>query len=345
MGRQVNSRITVHDVVEQNDCSGKKHIFVTSMEHDEVLRSHFRLTHSYMFPRDKLLLATVAPMDEVVVVVEGYLDSPIVLGEYIDNLSDTEKRPPQCRCGMLLVSDGFEIMCLNKDCALTLASQFSRLANTPFFFPEQSITPEWYNVHFGENPLSTQPFLPIIQPKFWGQNDGTLEGMLLREAAAGKLSRGISIANFLTETLFRDFLETRYPFATAEAYEHSYEFENLFRFFGDMDELIERRDYSSPRQNHLITHFIWALGIESLSADVISKMLTYETSLGDTNGPMFPYAYLLSHPGYMVSELGLHPLEAREISRQACRKRFELFDIFSHYSSISLMRDVFSHWV
>jgi len=59
--------ITVRDVYDTNSVSGKKHISVTSLEQDELVKSLFDMSNRYMFPDQKLFLTTVSPEDVVAV--------------------------------------------------------------------------------------------------------------------------------------------------------------------------------------------------------------------------------------------------------------------------------------
>jgi len=305
------------------------------MEEDELVASRFRLTNGYMLPHEKLMLGTVSPMDDVIVVVDEHLSNPMVLGEYVDNLSDISNREPICRCGSPLVSDGFDIYCPNDQCGLTLLSRLERLGKTPFFQVnprELQFTDEEHLV-FSADPNYAHPFSIILQPRLWGEAVGTLEHVLLHKKPCS-----ISLATFLVEPLFRSFIDC--VSSSFVNYENLH-FTTIANFYGHMDELTQRRNYESPIQNRLIREFIWSLGIESLQMDVIERLVVYEKSTGWMEDVMVPYAYLLSHPRELHKELGVHPLEARAIGMEFRRRKYEFADIFVHYSTPEAMADVF----
>ncbi len=329
-------KITVRDVFERHDCSGKKTVDITALEEDEIVSSRFRLTKAYMFSHDKLMLGTVSPMDEAEVVIDEFPSSPIVVGEYIGNYSDVNTRHPICRCGEPLISDGFDIYCTNDQCGLTLHSKLERLGSTEFFSFQLSGLHGYDKdtVIITDDPGFTHPFNLLLKPQLWGEGIGSLEAALLKKKPCN-----ISLATFLVEPLFADFIDCINPL---QPWLDKTMFQNISHFFGSMDEIIARRDYSNARQNKLIKEFIWSLGIEALKEDVINTMVTYEQSLGWMEDVMVPYAYMLSHPKEMVKELGLHPLEATSITAEFKRRKYEFIDIFSHYSSVGAMGEVFS---
>lgn len=323
-------RITVREVIEQNDCSGKKHIFVTAIEEDESAVSRFRLTRAYMFPHEKILLASVCPADVVTVVYDYFALDPTLAGEFVSIHSDIGNRDPLCRCGFEMISDGMEIYCPNKHCALTLATRIRRLASTQFTQQEMG----YFDPVTGEEKISIsinqpvsyyQPFLPISQGIFWGQPGGSLEQIILNRY---DLFKDLSLANFLIEPLFRELLENILPLDVND--NHAYL--RIEYFYSTMEELTKDRDHNSHHQQMFIYAFMSCLGIESLSSDHIKLMMHYEQNVSGVWTPLLSYAYLLTHPGELVSELGLHPAEATAIVREVNRRSYELSDIFYHYT-------------
>lgn len=322
------NEIVVRDVIEQNDCAGKKYFYVTSMEGDETVQSRFRLTHAYMIPHEKLILASVAPQDKVLVVNEFYPCDLLIAGTYVHNLSDVSNRDPLCRCGTPMVSDGFDIYCPNDQCPLTLTTRFERLGMQTFSEMETLK----YNEETGfieESATYTdlmnyiQPFAFITNGLFWGYPGGSLEHILLTRSFGN-----LSLATFLVEPLLRDFIE---QFPPPNANSDTFKGANIF--YRDMDELIQRRDLDSVRQNVLLRSFLSALGIESLSDDHIRLMVQYEHDIQGMLEPFLLYAYLLTHPGELMTATGMHRLEAATIMEEVRRRRYELFDIFYHYTN------------
>mgnify|MGYP003387235450 CR=1 FL=1 len=320
--------IYVKEVIEKNNCAGKKYICVTAMDTDEIISSRFLLTPAYMPPDYKLTIASVSPMDKVKVVYDTHQTSPIIIGEYIDNLSDVKNREPLCRCGTLMVSDGFDIYCPNDRCALTLATRIERLAETNFFKPKQFNFQgekelfDHHDISVTESLYYQKPFLVIQNGIFWGEPGGSLENVLLKQKMGD-----ISLATFLIQPLFEEFIQERYSLDTFENTAGG----NIFNFYSEMDEFINRRDYDCERQNKLIYEFLWCLGIESLSEHHIQKILDYERFLDNSIDPMLVYAYLLTHPKQLIDEIGVHPLEAFAILKEISLRRYEFFDIFSYY--------------
>ena len=319
----MQDNIQVRDVIEKNDCAGKKYIYVTAMESDELISSKFRLTSAYMPAHEKLAIASVAPMDKVSVLYDYKPSNPLMVGEYFDNLEDISKRDPLCKCGSLMVSDGFDVYCPNDCCALTLATRFERLAETSFFLNiefEEGVELQWFNHHdisITDQMYLEKPFMSIQHGLFWGEPGGSLEHTLLTKAP-----RNLSLATFLVKPLFEDFIEYRQTKIS----------KNILNFYGEMDDLINRRDLDSLRQNKLLFEFLWSLGIESLSEDHIRSLINYEKILGNTSDPMVFYAYVFTHPKELIEELGIHYLEASAIYREISRRKYEFCDIFSHYA-------------
>jgi hypothetical protein len=321
----MNDVVHVRDVIEKNDCAGKKHICITASEEQAYVQ--YRLTPAWMPPHIKLGLASVAPLDTVRVVIDPIQRGAIVIGDYVENLTDYWNRTPVCRCETLMVSDGFDVYCPNPECALTIATRLERLGTTSFFRSESmaSDLTEGYFDHQGiaifDDVNYCRPFHPITQGLFWGEPGGSLEHILLTRNVGY-----ISLATFLVPSLFEDFLGTIKPFSP-----HFYT--NITRFYGAMDEFVNRRDFTSVRQNQLIYEFIWSLGIESLSQENIFALTQYEKLLDQTVDPILCYAYVLTHPIEMIRELGLHHLEAAAIVQEISRRKHELFDIFYYYAN------------
>lgn len=317
--------IHVQEVIEKNDCAGKKSFFLTATEDRHPVQSQFRLTPSYMPPHDKLALASVSAMDRVKVVMDHNHGDLLVVGDYVHNFEDVWNRDPICLCQTRMVSDGFDIYCTNQTCALTLTARIQRLASASFFqseFMRQDLTEGFFErdgTAVFDDVYYCRPFVYINQGLFWGEPGGSIEHILLTRNVGY-----ISLATFLVQPLFEEFLNGIKPFST-KAYS------NICRFYGAMDEFVSRRDFSSIRQNKLIHEFIWSLGIEALTEQHIFALTQYERIMAVSDDPILYYAYVLTHPSEMIKELGMHRLEANAVLVEIARRKHELFDIFFHY--------------
>lgn len=340
----MTQQITVRNVTEKHDCAGRKYIYITSQSRDETVPSQFELNPRWMFPHEKLLLATVAPEDCVTIENEGFSGNFLVWGKYVQNHSDVGTRDPVCRCGSPLFSDGYHIYCPNVNCPLTFMARLERLAKTNLIaeqYTQCQMMDRYNRPHFvtADYP-ELYPFSELLQSKTWVADIGTWYGIppSLSDIIFKKASHHhLSMATFLTQQLFIDFLEYNDRF-----YESNDPFISGVRyFFGAMDELVNRRDFNSHTQNHLISKFMWSLGVESLTEDVIQKMLEVEMGIGIESEVMINYIFFLSHPRDMVQQLGIHPGLASEISREFLLRRHEMYDIFSTYCTSSVMKDCF----
>jgi len=324
--------ITVRDVYDTNSVSGKKHISVTSLEQDELVKSLFDMSNRYMFPDQKLFLTTVSPEDVVAVDLTNYSRDLLVVGEFSDIISESNlhTRETICKCFQPLVTDGMDVYCTNQQCGLTLASRFKRLAETSLLSSEFNedivnyIGPDVdpYMV-MAENPDMDRPFNMITDGRFWGYKDKDLESILLHPNNQSY----IDISTFLIESEFASLID-----GTPTLYNsNSFMFRNIGRFYDDMKELKERRDNTSRRQNHLIKEFMWCLGIEALSREIIEALFTYELCMDYPCEPLLPYFYMLNNPAEMTRELGIHYLEAASINREVVSRKHELYDICLNY--------------
>jgi hypothetical protein len=324
--------IIVRDVHERHNTIGRKDIFITNMEEDETIESLYRLTKGFRNPSDKIDLAHVAPYDRVVVVPDLYPDMPLVLGEYVENLSPPKRYSGICRCGTVVTSDGFAVYCPNPRCSLTIYARLKRLAETVFFDPDATPNDVEFDISFNMmtssqlSDLQTlhQPFLPIIHGQFWGDPGGSVESLLL----SGRYGE-ISLATFLVKPLFQDFIDMVYPQYAGE----SVVYKSFHRFFVNMDEITEHRDVTNGRQNHLIAKFLYALGIDSLKSHHIPALLHHEQMLGLEYAPFLSYVFALTRTSELVNQVGLHPLEAQAIVQEVRMRRDELRDIFAYYSN------------
>lgn len=328
--------IIVGDVFDYNDCGGKKFIDITDMEYLDLIPSRFRMTSNLMLPFQKLMLSSVEREDYVDVVVSNFTDDPLVIGEYVSNHSPIDNRPNYCRCNTPLITDGFDVYCPNAQCGLTLLARLNRLANTTFFpFEEVSKDVEngEYFAYTGSE-YSYTPFKPIMDPKLWGYEFDNLDTILLN------IKFDVSLATFLVESLFIGFLDhLKSPMSYNTGVFHT-----LSYFFGYMTELINRRDYQLNHQNVLIKNFIWVLGIKYLNPDIINKMLTYEVGMnGFSTDPLSPYLHLLTRPDVMSSELRIPLIQANLIYNEVYKRRFEIYDIFSNYSSFDITSELMKH--
>lgn len=330
---------TVREVLESNDCAGKKYISITSMEEDEFIKSQFSMTDLYMFPHEKLFLSSVSPQDEVKLIYNPSVNNPLIMGEFVSITSKTENRDSYCLCKSMLVSDGFNVHCPNPACGLTRSTRIKRLADTPFFTNKSSLDITDYTSNgvecpymiMADNPNLNCPFSIITENRFWGNTSSSLEKILLDTKWT------IDLSTFLIESEFNNFLDN----FNISLSRNLLSIKNISRFYDGMRELIDRRDYNSINQNTLISEFIWCLGIESISQKMIEGFLNYEMCFDSVESPLLPYIYLLTHPVELVKELGFHPLEASNIYKEVMNRKYELFDIFAAYSSTDLMIDTF----
>jgi hypothetical protein len=329
----VSEVIEVRDVIEKNDCAGKKSFFVTSMGSDESVKSIYQLNSAWMPPESKLELSAVAPLDRVAVVQSLY--TPLIVqhdgelvalaGEFIQNHSDPHLRDPVCRCGQRLKSDGFDIHCPDPYCPLSIVMRLQRLAETQFFDFE-SVTSDGELVHFHLTDEDfnqyTRPFFTVTQSLLWGRPGGLIEDYLLTRP----LERP-NQATFLIPDLFEDFLENpAIPMHLGQVAVSS-----IQRFYGWMNETVNRRDFNSHAQNRLLYGFLQSLAIEALRPQFIEAIFTYEAQVGFTD-PVMIYAHILTNVNELVKEIGMHPLEAQAIIREIYQRRYEMHDIFRCYA-------------
>lgn len=59
------SQVRVREVIEENNCAGKKTFYIVVGEDDETNKYKFVMDKNYRLPFDKLYLAAVAPDDIV----------------------------------------------------------------------------------------------------------------------------------------------------------------------------------------------------------------------------------------------------------------------------------------
>jgi len=329
------NEIEVCDVIESNDCAGKKSFEVTSTAEDETFKARYRLNHGWLPPATKLQLATVSQMDKVHVVVTNqfYAHAPLTIGEYTQVLDSTHFRDPVCRCGEFLTSDGFEIYCPNLTCALTLKTRFERLADIQFFDFETVSNDRELVYHPNDFDNYTHPFRLLKQGLFWGFPGLTLEEALLRlngrntTGMSAFMSSECNISTFYIPDLFKEFVENgKIPNWLAEQAVRS-----IDRFYGYMQDSINRRDTDSPTQNMILAGFLWGLGLESIRPLTIQKIFNYEYNIGFKD-PATIYASVLTSYQELINELEMHPLEADAIVNEIRRRKYEIRDIFYHYS-------------
>lgn len=332
--------ITVKDVLESHDCAGRKLIQVTSMAEDEIVPARYNLAPGYMTPIEKLILSTVSPMDQVIVEASYSSFMDTVVGEYVGNLFDAGERTAVCKCGTPLDCDGYHIYCRNQECPLTMTARIMRLSYTVFFEPhkmQQTFCGHPYLdkmslVSSGSDIYYERPFEAISNPRFWGESIKSLETILL-----SKPDLHISMATFLTQPLFQEFIEnigTTIP-------TNSSVFQGLSLFFGMMDQIVFRRDYESNIQNLCLRGFLHGLGIESLTDEIITLLILAEQSLGQLDEVMLPYVYYLSDARALRQELGIIDFVADNIAREFYYRRHEFYDIFLSYSDPQNISEIF----
>lgn len=322
--------IHVDSVIETNNCAGKKYFKVTALEDKHHVKSQFRLTPVYMMPHDKLFLASVAPSDELEVVMDHHQGDLMVIGEFVTKRSPHLHHEALCRCKTALVSDGFDVYCPNQNCPLTLAARLERLDQTIFFRSEtlpldlQCGFLDAHGVGIFDDIKYCRPFHGISNPRVWGLGHQNLTSLLFDQRFGD-----ISLATFLVPSLFEELTQELRGM-------DRYVYQNILRFYGEMDELVNRRDTESQKQQLLINGFLWSLGIESLHEEQIVRMASYARHIDDSLDPITVYAYILTHSTEMTQELGFHRLEALSILSEVHRRNHELFDIFAYYANSGL---------
>lgn len=323
--------IEVHSVIEENTCSGKKHIYITPVDSPHGTCVKFALPNVYMPAEHKLLLASVQPGDTVNILLEDNLSDLSIVGLFTDVKYDQEPPQARCRCGSILASDGFDIYCLNEQCGLTLATRLKRLAQRKFFMDAFSNNDPLYvdrpkdlsSVGFGLESADMYPFSLILDPKFWGAHYRNLEEALLDRRPY------LGVSTFLIEDDFRAFIEHQW----FTSFSSSYEFCRVGMFYDDMRDFITKRDYANTRQNNLIREFIWGLGIESITPRILNDLVSHEIMTEFDSEPVFYYIYTLLNTRVLQNEIGLHPLEVSAIQREIRMRPYEMYDIFSAYTN------------
>lgn len=317
--------IEVHDVTEENDIGGRKQIAVSAQHHDETIRSWYTMDQRWMPPELKLNLASVEPFDKVQVVNLFNLENRLIQGCFSENMSPTYHRRPLCRCGAMMVSDGFYVYCPNTSCGLTRAAHIKRLASTQFFDPADLIEhPELVGMHLTQDGFSqlTTPFDRLTQGLFWGHPGGSLEAILLKQT-----TYVTTLATFLVKDLFEEFLEN--PNLQSEIVYPS--IEAIHHFYQAMIAATQRRDHRDYEQNKLLGRFIWSLGIDSVDENFINAMLAYELDTGCV-APMIVYGYLLANPQLLIQNYTVPALQASAVHRAVEQRAYEIHDILYEYA-------------
>ena len=331
--------VDVHDVIEVNNCNGKKVISITDKNGYGAYR--FRLASRYMPPFDKLYLASVLPHDTVR--ITGYNDiideTGLVVGEYNQIISEIGNRIPTCKCGSPMVSDGFDIYCPDQYCFLTIIARMNRLADAELFFDDCDIGDTVYRggpdnpfVIIGENPNYNKPFNFITNPKIWGHTH--IEHIFPRYESH------INLATFLVEDLFIDFIESNFVHSDF----NNDNFAQVAQFYADMDEFINRRNYDNVRQNNFMCEFLWALGIEALTQPMLKSFVQFEMTIDNAANPLYIYLHALLNPTSMLN-MGWSPLEAQAIHIEVRNRRDEFHDIFCGYCDKDIVADMFNRYI
>jgi len=322
------------EVTEVNDILGRKYISVLGRESDELISVTYKLTSRYMIPHEKLMLATVSPEDDILVEINESNDPiDLVVGEYVGNLFDAQDRPPLCKCGSFMTSDGLDIYCSNRDCGLTVLARLQRLADCRFFAAEQwqfsfNGTDNYYDE------LNEKPFALILNNKVWNRQGWDIERILLDSGTSH-----VTLATFLVQNIFRDFLDsTQSWIGGGDA-----EYKSLNKFYQMMDQIVYHRDYSSVLQNVFIKHLLWSFSIPGLTEDTIEKMVIAEESFGLLDEVLLPYANYLSNSRALQDDLGVDRQTADWICREFYLRRHEFFDIFTAYSTSTDMVQLFNN--
>lgn len=340
MDNSMTTTITVRDVIETNDCAGRKYIDVTSMAEDEIVPARYNLTGRYMFPDEKLCLASVAPMDKVVVDFSRADEMGTFVGEYIGNHFNPLTRQAVCRCGNPMASDGFSIYCLNLECPLTLGARLDRLANLSFFRPETL-----YHRHHDDPVLNDlishdsfaameTPFKIILNPKFWGTNVTDFNHILLN-----KNRQHVSIATFYLEELLIKFIDCN-PIRIDTTDIH---FAALSNFYGMLDQTIYRREYTSGIQNYFLRSFILGLGIQSLNEKAVEQLMIIEEELCQTDAVLLHYLYYLSNSAAFHSDTGIPKIVTDAVAKEFYLRRYEFYDIFHYYALPEDVNHIFNN--
>lgn len=334
------SQVRVREVIEENNCAGKKTFYIVVGEDDETNKYKFVMDKNYRLPFDKLYLAAVAPDDIVEIIAYDRMYGGDVYGEFTSIVSMNGLRIARCKCNSTLASDGFDVYCPNDQCGLTLASRIRRLGGMEFFednliFDYLSEVNDNYFISkfLSDDPHLRQPFSLVCDPRLWGINYKNLEDALLDKRTT------VNLATFVVEPLFREFIESNYFHNNG----YSLEFKNISRFYDNMHALQTSRNCNNEEQNLFMKKFIWSLGIESLTQKHVEKLLVYEMTMEFPDSAFVPYAVVLTSIKEMVDSLGFYHLEAEAIAREVYRRRYEFYDIFSAYSNVEIMAEVFKN--
>jgi hypothetical protein len=211
---------------------------------------------------------------------------------------------------------------------MTLTTRLRRLANTEFFRHRP------YNKTFCGYLVGdinhNHPFRGLIDPQFWTGYHQSLESTVMG------IKQPISLATFMIESEFRDFIDSSYQI---NVYKEA-ELEQISHFYRAMETFSSQRDQLSETQNYFAHEFLWSLGLESVTDIIIDRLLSYEMCHEPSN-PLVAYSYALTHPYAFAKEMGLHYLEAEAILQEVTKRKHELFDIFACYTSVGMMEDVF----
>ena len=328
--------ISVGHVTEENDCAGRKSIFIKDIDYMGEDAGYFELTPLKADPVDKLVLGTVGYLDHVRVTlypkpILSFGTNKTIFGSF-DYICDYRGgREAICQCGANMISDGWTMYCIHPRCPLTIATRLRRLIdfdlNDPHFSLDfRTIGPDpdlsFVLEEIGEHTIPNRPFQLLEDQNFWGSNYGSLEKTLMN-----KHCYFATQATFLVPSEFERFVVETTPFSNFD----TAPFYHVRQFYGEMENIIQRRDYESTHQTHIIRGFLKCLAIEALSDHVIDQLLVYERNIYNVADPFLIYFYALTHPGEMIKSLGVHPLVAQGIFKEIVNRREEFLEIFSAY--------------
>lgn len=333
--------ITIRSITERHDCAGKKTIVIQADEPDSLYAPAYQMSPYLMLPHDRLVLSTMAPTDQVKVdqeVASGHLLD--VVGTITEPLFDWHTRDAVCTCHAHLITDGFDLYCPNPTCSLTIAAQLRRLSETRFYTDElwayDSVIYPGQSYSVIQDAAWYQPFVSLVEPRFWNRVHTNLETMLTDRKFAT-----VGIENFLVPDQFEQWVEDVYPYTP---FQNTVDYRAIVHLFDDLYAIHKTRDGNSPRQHYLLQQFLVSLGIESLTLPTAHHLVSYALSQPQALSAYGCLAFLMSRAEEMIGTLHVHPLEARNIETEMFRRKFSFYDIFSGMSSFDDISYAFDHW-
>ena len=326
-------RHQVSEVIETNDCTGRKNYVVVCQEGDEQQRSYFSLPKGFLYGDNRLILSTVARGDIIEANPPSLFDELFSIGEFHSIVDFLGPRYPTCECGAMLSNTGSDLYCPNNECYLTVTARIEQLSRLEMMHIDREsppiYVPDWALEPLSKTPTYVKPFLCFSAPQQWGNYQKLSD--VVRHINRTLMS--IDVAQFYNEDVLSSvFGGTDFIRSLPAVLSHK-----LGLFYGLLEEVIERRDYNLPDQNYLVMQILESLGIPGLSAQHIDQMVRYEMLSGHSIDPFGIHAGILTRPQIMIHELGWHPLNANLIYMNVQRMAHHLYAVFetmSHYQDV-----------